>query len=141
MRGVDGDGDGEGWVGGLHDGDGGEEESGGQRRRARPAVHFNSTIATAIAGRRTSRTPAFRVTPANGTGFTPSGAANVLCVCIVGAVSSRPAAEVGVMPASVTATVAGWFGFVLTSERWTVLPSAERVADALTAGIFSPPNA
>jgi hypothetical protein len=39
-----------------------------------------------------------------------------------------------------TFSVTPWFGFVLTSDRWTTLPSEDRVADAVTAGIFWSPN-
>ena len=65
----------------------------------------------------------------------------MLCAFIAGAVSTRPATDFGASPASFTVRVTACAGLVLASERCTAEPSAARVADALTIGIFSFPNA
>ena len=74
-------------------------------------------------------------------GLTASGAVNVLCACISGAVSTRPVADVGAIPVSAIASVTACDGLVLASERCTAEPSAARVAEALTIGILSWPKA
>ena len=106
----------------------------------RRGAHFRARTTTDFAGSFTSSVSPFSTAPANAAGSTAFGASKVLCALIAGAVRMRPATDFAVSPASFTVSVAGWEGLVLASETCTAEPSAARVADALTSGIFSEPN-
>lgn len=73
----------------------------------------------------------------NGAGATVSGASNVLCAFMASAVSTRPDTAENWAPRNDASTVRGAFGSRFASVT-RVRPSFVE-ADALTAGIVSPP--
>lgn len=107
--------------------------------RAHPAArahraYCRSSTTTDLGGSVTLSVPPLICAPVNGAGLTVSGASNVLCELIAGAVRMRPETPPALRPSSFTVTVLVWFGSRLDRPTCT-LPSLPRTADPLTAGI------